>query len=503
MANSKPINSSMVDLVARGMLQTIRSVTPNNWFGPGQPLAPIAPPNTPLRTWDYPYGTNLFFQPRVTDSGISFDDLFFLADSWDLLRIVIETRKDQAAKIPWTFRVRPKDKESRQEHADRNTTDPRVQRLNDMFRYPDLERDWHTWIRGFLEEVFVIDALALAPIWNSENQEEIIGLRIIDGSTIHRLITYEGNTPMPPDPAYQQVLKGTPAIDLTTRDLLYKPRNYRARKIYGYSPVEQIMVSINTALRRQQSQLMYYTEGNTPEAIIPLPESWTADQIKQMQIMWDGLAGDQAKRSRVRFVPQVKDVFFTKDRLLKDEMDEWLARIVCSAFSLSPTPFIRSMNRATAQNAAEEAASEGLLPLLDYIAGVLTQFVEKYLLIDDIEFAFLDDEESDQLKQAEIDKIYASIGKVSIDELRIRDGQEPIGMGPAAFGPNGPIPLAPYCDGGALANGNPLPQDNQQPGQPGAPPQPKLIQSPTGTGDEPKPVTSKMSKRKFRRRWSY
>jgi len=52
--------------------------------------------------------------------------------------------------------------------------------------------------------------------------------------------------PEPPDPAYQQVLHGVPAADFSADVLLYLPRNVRADKLYGMSPVEQIALTINT-----------------------------------------------------------------------------------------------------------------------------------------------------------------------------------------------------------------------------------------------------------------
>jgi PAS domain-containing protein len=89
-----------------------------------------------------------------------------------------------------------------------------------------------------------------------------------------------GRTPLPPDPAYQQILKGIPAVDYTADDLVYMVRNPRVWKIYGYSPVEQVITTVNIALRRQVSQLAFYTEGNVPEALGQVPDTWTPKQIR-------------------------------------------------------------------------------------------------------------------------------------------------------------------------------------------------------------------------------
>lgn len=459
----------IVDAVAQGLITTIRGVTTGTWFGPGQPLKPVAPPGQGVRTFDYKFATNLYYQPKTADEGISFLQLRTLAENYDLLRLMIETRKDQVVSMPWSFRVRAKQGESNQQHRKRTVSDPRVQALNDFFLYPDRLHDWATWLRMALEEVFVIDALSIAP--RHALDESLYGFDIVDGSTIKRLVDVDGRTPPPPSPAYQQVLKGMPAVDLSTDDLIYRPRNPRAHKIYGYSIVEQIIITVNMALRRQMTQLSFFTEGNIPEAIAQVPDKWTPQDLKGFQEQWDILNGDLAKRSRIRFVPKLEGILFSKDKVLSDEFDEWLARIVCFAFSIAPTPFTKQVNRATSQTMQQTATSEGLLPTLNYISSVISYIANKYFGFVDIEHAFLDDEESDKLKQAQIDKIYAAYGKQSVDEQRIRDGEEPIGLGPIFMLTTGPVPVGPFLNDGnpigvGKGSGSDLEDDEQEAGEP-------------------------------------
>jgi hypothetical protein len=49
---------------------------------------------------------------------------------------------------------------------------------------------------------------------------------------------------------------------------------------------------------------------------------------------------------------------------LKNLCDEWLARIVCYAFSVSPQAFVAHINRATGETQKEMAEEEGLWPVL-------------------------------------------------------------------------------------------------------------------------------------------
>ena len=229
-----------------------------DWFGPQAPMAPLAPDQVAGRQLDYPPGFNLVTQPRAYEP-IGFADLRAIADSYDLIRIIIETRKDQMARLEWS--VRPRERRARAA-ADGG----QIKTIAAFLRKPDGSSFWDTWLRELLEDLLVIDAPAL---WAERNRGGgLVHLHPIDGATIKRVIDDWGRTPQAPLPAYQQVLHGLPAVDYTTRDIIYRPRNTRVHKVYGFSPVEQILITVNIALRRQIYQLQYYTEGNIPEALI-------------------------------------------------------------------------------------------------------------------------------------------------------------------------------------------------------------------------------------------
>ncbi|HFB4348226.1 TPA: phage head morphogenesis protein, partial [Neisseria gonorrhoeae] len=80
----------------------------------------------------------------------------------------------------------------------------------------------------------------------------------------------------------------------------------------------------------------YYTAGSVPDALVGVPETWSADDIRRFQEYWDLLlSGETAQRRKMRFVPGELSRNFreTKQPPLKDVYDEWLARVVCFAFS--------------------------------------------------------------------------------------------------------------------------------------------------------------------------
>jgi hypothetical protein len=118
-------------------------------------------------------------------------------------------------------------------------------------------------------------------------------------------------------------------------------------------------------------------------------------------------------------------VQFTRDPKLQDELDEWLARIICFAFSLSPQAFSKQMNRATAETAVEQASAEGLTPLLIWFEDLINSIVLKYFGYTDIEFTFLDSKDENALDQATIARTYVDAGIRSRNEIREMLGEEP------------------------------------------------------------------------------
>jgi len=404
------IEPGVIARLAQGLRWAVNGEAPDSWFGPLEPLAPMAPPSTAGRQFDYPSGYNIVTTPRSNEP-ISFEQLRGLADAYDLLRLVIETRKDQIARMRWTIRPLA--------GSGVSAKDPRVAAARAFFARPDREHGWDAWLRMVVEDLLVIDAACLYPRRDLGGQ--LYALEPIDGATIKRVLDDRGRTPQPPFPAYQQVLKGLPAVDYRADELIYMPRNPRSHRVYGFSPVEQVVMTINVALRRQLHQLQYYTEGNVPEALIGVPETWTPEQIGQFQAYWDALLeGDSAQRRHARFVPATisKSFIQTKDAALKDDYDEWLARVICFAFSVSPQALSQSMNRATAETALDQALAEGLGPLMSWVKDLIDRALADFLGCPDLEFAWAEGREIDPLTQAQINQIYLAAGVLTKDEVR-------------------------------------------------------------------------------------
>jgi hypothetical protein len=359
--------------------------------------------------------------------------------------------------MPWTIRARHDGPGARPKIAALSASmRDRISDITAFLRRPDYDTTFDVFLRGLLEDLFVIDAPAIH--LERDALGSLIGLSVIDGALIKRIVDQRGKTPRPIrwtgqpfvwngltitaenhvamgfnisggliyPPAFQEILKGLPAVSYTTRDLLYRPINVRPGHVYGHSPVAQVMQTVNIAMRRSFSQLEYYREGNMPEGVISLPDTWTSDQVQRFQDYWDNLfTGNLAQRRRIKFMAGSGKYVPFKEPPLKTEFDEWLVRIVCFAFSYPVSAFVHQVNRATAEQAEAQAEKEGMEPVKQWAADLFNDIIEREFAGNDLEFVWLEEDDIDPKKQAETLTSYLDAGALTPNEVRERLGEEP------------------------------------------------------------------------------
>lgn len=430
----KPIPPGIMSRVMQSLGGLARNFA-DGWFGPGQPAADAVPPGAERR-FAYQPGYNIAQTPR-SDEAISFEQLRSLANLQDIVRLAIETRKDQMEKLEHSFRPRRKRGEKRADVAAR-AGDPRIDELTNFFEAPGralyyppdggppeiVPMKWNGWLRSMLEDVLVIDAPAVAIRRNLAGTP--FSLDVIDGATVKPLLDQYGSIT-----SYQQYVYGVPGKVVGPGDLAYQPRNPRSNRVYGFSPVEQIVTTINIMLRRTAMQMSFYTNGNIPEGFMRAPEGWSTETLESFQANFDAyMMGNPATRSKLIVLPNGgSDPIFPKRDSLKTEEDEWWTRIAMFAFSLSPQALIQQMNRATAETAKEAAAEEGLEPLMLFVTAFVNMLIRvgwgpEYA--DEIEFAFEFQKELNPVELATLHKEYISCAVLSINEARDDLGMDPI-----------------------------------------------------------------------------
>jgi hypothetical protein len=396
------------------------------WYGPGDSIPAIAPASTLPRRYDYPWNLNINYGQRKYER-VSFDTMRELARENYLIRVILEKVKARLTTVKWEFRLRAQSGEHLASAREKSAKDARVKALYKKFERPDGEHDWPEWLNALLEDRFVIDA---PTIWVARDRKDAIDRLItVDGASINRIVDDIGMTPAPPYAAYQQLIKGMPAINFTTEDLIYMPHNFRSYKLFGYSEVEQTIRLGQTQINRAIWTLNHYTEGNVPEAFFLFKgENWSADQIEQlMSTLNSQLNGDLATRQRMYPLPDGNVVQMRAQELF-DGFDEFMARIFCYTMGEPPTALVKAVNRASSEQMDDTREESGEKPAVGWINQLLNRIIQNPLYFgwDDIEAAPLPDTEIDGLKQAQIWQITVPLNIDTVDEARIQQGKPPL-----------------------------------------------------------------------------
>jgi len=409
------------------------------------PLPAMGPADVEIRKRDFRIAENLDFIP-LNGKGII---LKGLADKWNVLRIIIDTKKDLVATMPWSIKAEPEADETELELKARTATDPVIQQLTTFFTSPDGISTWFEWVKEYLENVYVLDAGSIEVV--RDDKDKICSLVVVSGDTINRVIDDRGWTPMAPQidkrdgkmkypMAYQQVFggsgggsEGVPQRNLTVRDLVYSMRNPRPGFKYGQSSVEKIFQYAMTGVYADEFIKDYYTSGNQPPGIIVL-SGMPPEKIEEYEKKWNAVyAGNLATRRRIAMISagpgDNKNVQYiaTKEQLLKSDIYMDYIRFACAEFSIPSVPFERPMNRASAKEQGDQATETGLLPDLNWFAGVINKIIKNplYFNLPNYTFAFGERRSVNQKDQAEVDKTYTGGAIETINECRKKIGLPP------------------------------------------------------------------------------
>jgi hypothetical protein len=187
------------------------SVESQSKFTPGMPLNPADGYSRVPRSHDFLTGYNIAARPRRNER-VSFNTLRGLIDAYDVAQMAITHRIDSVRSLDWYL-------EPLDGYAEDLTAE--IERASTILRSPDRELPFRAWLSKFLWDILCYDAGSLYRMRN--NAGRVIGLRVVDGTTIAPLIDYHGNRPQPPAPAYVQFAQGVPWNWLTSEDIIYVP----------------------------------------------------------------------------------------------------------------------------------------------------------------------------------------------------------------------------------------------------------------------------------------
>ncbi len=397
--------------------RTIASATPT--------LAPQSQPRALAYAFNQPYAFTTPMAPnRPPKKNITLDMMRQLADTYDILRSCIEQLKRETNAVPLEIAARdPKDNSPRMKQ--------RLKAARELFARDGAvggfgNRRSH-FEKQMLEDVLVVGACAIFhhPTRGGGTYQSFA----IDALTIRPVVDAYG-WPAEGDAAYEQYIDGVQVAafsrDRLTYDGLY-PVSYSP---YFKSPIEYLVRVINAALRADQWNTDWLTDGNTPSDMLALPDGWTPDQIKEYLGVWDAmLAGNSKQRQKTKFVPGGSQRVGNPSRKDQDfqAFELWLLRRTCAIMGVSPASIgFEGEQYKVAQEGSRDATSAiGVGALLDFRKEQYDDLLARFGF-DDLEVQNVTKREEKAKEKAETNQVLIQSGQRTINEVRAEDGLDPI-----------------------------------------------------------------------------
>ena len=408
-------------------------------LGPGVPLKPMAGYSQRPRAMDYPTGVNAVPQSRHAWGRTSYELLREMMRAYDVAAMCKNHKIDELRSMEPL--LTPMD-------GFRGDGELAVSAARAVLAFPDRETPWDEWLALWLENLLTFDS---GPLYKRrDNDGRIIGLEVIDGSTIYPLRDENGRRPLAPAPAYQQLIKGQVSTDLTAEDIIMTRFRPQTDSPFGMAPLESLMLTANTDLRFQQHLLELFTEGSIPGGLMEVPgDLSTPDQVAEWQDYWDAtFMGDQTILHKMLAVPAGSKFTGIAPASFDPEFPKYLAIKIAGAFGVVPQDLglTDDVNRATGETQTDTQFRVNTLPWVRFVESRITRYLQHDIGLPVQMRLNTGRDKEDRLQEAQAWKIYVDMGAASVDEMReellglATDNKRPI---PRFYSTTrqGPVPL--------------------------------------------------------------
>jgi hypothetical protein len=339
----------------------------------------------------------------------------------EISRAAINYRKRQLSRLKWDIVSAEQDQDS--------IDDGQAKIAREFFKnLGGAGNKYRKFINKEVEDLLVLDAISIY------KQPTVGGslytLLPVDSTTIRLVVDDSGSTPLPPDTAYKQVIRGEVKAEFTTDEMIYDMMNPRTNTPYGLAPLESLMIIVSSSLKAGLANLSYLTEGNIPEGFFGVPKEWTPQMIADFQENWDAvMAGDEAATAKLKFTPEGSYQPAKKQGdMAWEQFNEWLMKVTCAIFDVDPNeigfkPRSGLGGHGMAQQANQSSDEKGLEPLAHFFEEIFTDIIQNDLGFPTLAFHFSGlDKDKDSKTEAEVNEILIRSGQRTINELRTDEG---------------------------------------------------------------------------------
>jgi len=390
---------------------------------------------------------------------VTVDTLRRVADLYDVLRACINHLKREVAAVPLSVVARDGADDSPATAAAIEECRAFLEVSGGLGGFGRRRSHFESEI---LEDLCVVGAAAT--YWHETRGGRPHQVLAVDAATIKPNVDAYG---WPVDEApYEQWVQGVRVAEFSAAELRYDGIYPVTYSPYFKSPVEYLLNTINSALRADDWNRNWLTDGNIPMQIIGLPPDWSVETTKEYTDYFDALlAGDSGARQKTKFVPGGFNILQQHSRKDQDfgEFELWLLRRTCAIMGVSPA----SIGFAGEQYKVSQENSQGLTTAFG--VGVVLYFLKAFydelwrrLGHPQLETRRATAQEEDAESRARRMVALVQSGLKTINEARAIEGDDPVAGGDVLLLPAAIVPFDPLLPTAAEA-GREEPESNAAP----------------------------------------
>lgn len=373
------------------------------------------------QVWDPSRG-----KPKPTS--VTYQTLRMMAQRSEWVSAVLKTRKNQIGGATWS--ILPKD-----EQDSSPGVEALCEKITNLLKRPSMHgsrptsRSWRQFLNEVMVDVLVLDQGCIEKEWTVDKW--IAAMYPVDGATMAPNMDERGGYH---DDAYVQVVDGQITARFGIEDLIWimdNPQTDVRFSGFGFSPLENLIVSVTAELYASKYNASYFEKGAVPEGIINLGPEAAPEDVNAFRLYWmNEIMGRPwaipiMGGSKTEWIPwraSNKDMEYMA-------YQEWLLKKVCANYTITPKEMgmVEDVNRSTAESEDSSEQEKGILPLLTLLADYFEVEIigEHGLGVGDyVEFAW-DEAGEDEGAILNRFQIMVPMGAAKRSEMREALGMEP------------------------------------------------------------------------------
>jgi SPP1 gp7 family putative phage head morphogenesis protein len=359
---------------------------------------------------------------QMTSSAVEFRTLRTISVSHETTRAAINARKRQITQLDYAIVDIDDAIESE------TTLDERMRVKAMMSDIGGATMRFRQILDLLMEDILVLDACVFYK--QRTRGGKLLKIIPVDGATIKLRVGDGGERPEPPEIAFEQWIRNTKVAEMTTKDLQYEIMNPRTDSPYGLSPLESLLLTVDSSMKAALYNLNYLSDNNIPQGFLQVPEGWTVAQIKEYKEFFDAMVAGSKATSKIYPIPSGTTYQATSkpnDFSFKDFFD-YLDRKVCMLYDIQPQELGLNLKqyKENADQQNEIQLRKGIKPLANFLQEIFTDLLRFELGYPQFAFKFVGLDGKYSVTDI---KDLVPAGVLSIDEARNDRGLTKLGVG--------------------------------------------------------------------------